>query len=161
MLRDRPFTRMDMSDIVGPILENDYYRPNFSNFAAVESFAIVQKSLLFPTEQGLCIVGFQATVSEKHPVKRAGLKAIKDKVKALHGSALDLCVVFVTKQGKGINKRQKLGKQDHTADLDYLQFVLYGMELGEDFVGNNAGAMSADEAEEDEEYTSLPQDFDL
>lgn len=34
-------------------------------------------------------------------------------------------------QGKGISKRQKLGETEYAHDEAYLQFMLYGMELGE------------------------------
>ncbi|KAH9258338.1 hypothetical protein BASA81_003387 [Batrachochytrium salamandrivorans] len=108
-LTERQFSRKDMSDIVG-VKENDYFRPTFPTFPAVESFAILDKSVLFGDKKGLCIVGFQATVSANHLVKRSGLKAIQEKVKALHGQ-LDLYVVFATNKGKGIDKRQKLAKK--------------------------------------------------
>ena len=111
--------------------ENDYFRPTFPTFESVESFAIVQKSVLFKNETGLCIVAFQATVSKSHPLKRAGLKNIQAKVKELHG-ALKLYVVFVTKEGGGISKLQQLGETPHKADATYRQCVLYGMAIAKE-----------------------------
>lgn len=128
---------MDMSDIVG-MKENDYFRPTFANFKSVESFAIVKKSVLFKNKRGFCIVAFQATVSDDHPLKRAGLSDIQEKVKTLYGP-LDLYVVFVTNQGKGIAKRQKLAEAEHTQDANYLQCVLNGMELDAAFIARTGG----------------------
>ncbi|KAH9254389.1 hypothetical protein BASA81_007502 [Batrachochytrium salamandrivorans] len=126
-LTEIKFSRMDMSDIVG-MKKDDYFRPTFTNFKSVESFAIVEKKVLFKGKRGLCIVAFQATVSADHPLKRAGLSDIQERVKQFHGP-LDLYVVFVTNQGKGIATRQKLGETEHIHDANYLQCVLYGMEL--------------------------------
>jgi hypothetical protein len=129
-LTERFFTQMDMSDIMGRMNENVYFRPSFPNFKSVESFAIVKRSILLagkPDE--VCIVAFQATVSGKHELKRAGLKDIQEKVKTNNGCELELFVVFVTNAGKGISKPQSLGKDVQAKDADYLQFVLLGMAL--------------------------------
>lgn len=127
-LNEITFSRMDMSDIL-TMKKDDYFRPTFPNFKSVESFAIMEKSVLFKNKRGLCIVAFQATVSADHPLKRKGLSDIQERVKKSHGP-LDLYVVFVTNQGKGIATRQKLGETEHNQDKNYLQCVLYGMELG-------------------------------
>ncbi|KAH9254589.1 hypothetical protein BASA81_007346 [Batrachochytrium salamandrivorans] len=137
VLTEVQFSRKDMSDIVA-MKKNDYFRPTFPTFKSVESFAIVKKSVLSKTKRGFCIVAFQATVSDDHPLKRAGLKDIQEKVKALYGDQLELYVVFVTNKGKGITKRQKLGADDQNLDANYLQYVLYGMEL-EDVVIKSTG----------------------
>ena len=142
MLTERRFSSLDMMDITSVGL-NEYFRPTFPTLTAVESFALMHKKVLFPGEEGTCIVGFQATVAKNHPVKRAGLQKIRARVKEL-GHDLDLVVVFVVGQGDEISERQKLGERVERGDDKFRQCVLYGL-AGWD------GALLQGAAKDDEE----------
>jgi hypothetical protein len=145
------FHRMNMDDVkASSVVENAYFQPSFPNFAAVESFAIVRRCLLFPGELGLCILGFQATLSSTHMLKRSGLDLIAKKVAKEYGTRLPLVVVFVVGRGAGIDKRQKLGKQAFQRDAEVRQglfFVDFGDAVLEDA---EEGESEEEESEEEE-----------
>ena len=148
----REFRRKDMSDIKGPMEENMYFRPTFPTFPSVESFAIVSTKVLFPNEKGLCILGFQATVSDKHKLNRVPLQKIQTKVKEIRGEndVLPIIVVFVCSQGKGISNQQPLGKISCKYDQSVRQGVLYGVDLSTAFI-EGVGEVRTEEVESEEE----------
>jgi len=132
------------------LAENDYCVALSSNFPSVESFFIIKRRLLGIDEDGLCVVGLQATTASTHPVKRKGLKDIIKRCCELLKSTLPLYVIFVTTPN-GIQVRQSLGKRPERFDDTVLQFACTDVDFNEILKALPGVSRSDDDSEEEEE----------
>ena len=118
------------------VRENDYCLAIAPNFTSIESFIVVQRRRLGIEEDGLIIVGLQATIAKDHIIKPRGLIDAQDQCCSLLGMTpvqLPICVIFVTTHN-GIQTRQKVGRKPNNFrpfDRDFRQFVCTDIDFTE------------------------------
>jgi hypothetical protein len=81
-LKAIPFGREDMADLT-ILNENNYAIPLIPNFTTADSFIVVKKPFLEPDCDQLCLVMFQMTVANKHPIQGNKIADICRKVNNL------------------------------------------------------------------------------
>jgi hypothetical protein len=99
------------------IVQDQYYRPSNQSFKTFDSFAILKRELFEPSSSTeLCIVGFQMTVSNAHPLLKSGFDDIQAAVDKYFPD-LPFIIVFVT-EVSGINTAQTVTMPTDNAVTD-------------------------------------------
>jgi len=79
------------------IPRHQYCRPFSKNFESVDSFTIMSKQWFDEMAKDEdVLVGFQMTVSAKHPVNGSGLKRVRERVEILVKKKLPIYLVFIS-----------------------------------------------------------------
>jgi len=102
------FSAEDFSDVpFEKLVENAYFRPASPDFPTIDSFAILPLSTFIPGAEGLCLVSFQSTTSERHGTNGAVLNRLFARVKRSQVGDARRYHVFLTGPN-GIRTRQKI-----------------------------------------------------
>jgi len=73
--------------------------PLFRTFETLDSWFVMKKAFCAPSKNNLCLVGFQMTITRRHPLKQAGMVRVIKKAEELFNCTFakdNILAFFVT-----------------------------------------------------------------
>jgi len=125
------FEKNNMSDLEKFSLAT-YAYPMTSNFESLDSFAILKQNVFIPKSKGGCLVGFQMTIRDSHPVNYGGIIDVRNKVLTLIEDEklkdeienAPFYLVFVLDSEKPEYLKEQILKGDEPNDFVISQFAI-------------------------------------